>query len=1100
MDRETKRRIKITIVGIIGFIVLVSGFSYAAFRTDITGIEVQSINSGCLKVDMSDNGALSLTNKAPQTDESGLNEAPYTYTLTNTCSVDAYYVTTINVMNDSNLDNVSKIKVALDGDSYLAPTFEGSLSETELVDTSETGVSKTYKLDEGYLAKGETKTFNLRTWIDYDVESISGSLANKLIVLSEAKEGVSISYKTNTAAYSVLSKNDIITNASYRLIAPSDTQTSGAIKTGTSTEPKYYFRGSPNNYISFASKDFRVLSTNGDGSINIVLDSIYSNQTYANVASNLTSFYSTISGEEKYIKTDQKYCEEKTNTGGTYVAVDRVTNYKPTYTCESGNYMTKIGLVSADDLMYAGAKTGTANTSFYLSASSGYYTNTYKSSNTLYSYATSNSLSTTTNTTSNGVKPVITLKANTIIKGEGTSANKFYVSGSYDDINTTYNDTTAPTIVEANVDDRWTNTNKQIEISAKDNVEGSGIAGYIIKTSNTTPSATDSGWEASSAQKYATIQTYDNGTYYAFVKDNNGNISTGKKVVVSKVDKTAPTCSITIDPSGTETTYKTLSVTSTDANLDKTWFYWDHLGNTKTDVIKARENGVYKATVKDLAGNKGSCTATVTSIFIVNKPNLTSNMIPVYYDETNEVWKKADESNVSETYKWYDYNDKMWANSVTVSETNRSTYLNANPGTTIPMDDILTMQVWVPRYKYEVWNYNENGTVASDPQEIKITFEKGTATTGEISCSDSISGTDGAASETCKLKSDNLACTDSTCNGKTYTHPAFTFGTEELEGIWVGKFEVSAPTDNACYISESEANCNVTGITPLVKPDVKSYRRAQVGTFESNIMTMNDSGNKYGFTLTDDTHMMKNMEWGAVAYLSHSKYGTCTDGTCIEININNSSSFYTGRSGGNVGGKTPINGTYTDQTSNTKYNSYGFYTYDGYLLNYNTNTKSSTKNMTKIASTTGNIYGIYDMSGGAFEYVMGNIVSNDGTTMMSGYSTSYNSGYTGIIYDSGSYSSYTGTYSYPENKYIDKYSFGTSYTQRIRSKLGDALKEVYNTSYGWYSDYSYLAGSGYPWIYRGGYYSYGSIAGVFYSGNYFGKASSDSSSRLVITP
>ena len=1059
MDRETKRRIKITIVGIIGFIVLVSGFSYSAFRTDITGIEVQSINSGCLKVDMSDNGSLSLTNKAPQTDESGLNEAPYTYTLTNTCSVDAYYVTTINVMNDSNLDNVSKIKVALDGDSYLAPTFEGSLSETELVDTSETGVSKTYKLDEGYLAKGETKTFNLRTWIDYDVESISGSLANKLIVLSEAKEGVSISYKTNTAAYSVLSKNDIITNASYRLISPSDTQTSGAIKTGTSTEPKYYFRGSPNNYISFASKDFRVLSTNGDGSINIVLDSIYINQTYANVTSNLTSFYSTISGEEKYIKTDQKYCEEKTNTGDTYVAVDRVTNYKPTYTCESGNYMTKIGLVSADDLMYAGAKTGTANTSFYLSASSGYYTNTYKSSNTLYSYATSNSLSTTTNTTSNGVKPVITLKANTIIKGEGTSANKFYVSGSYDDINTTYNDTTAPTIVEANVDDRWTNTNKQIEISAKDNVEGSGIAGYIIKTSNTTPSATDSGWEASSAQKYATIQTYDNGTYYAFVKDNNGNISTGKKVVVSKVDKTAPTCSITIDPSGTETTYKTLSVTSTDANLDKTWFYWDYLGNTKTDVIKARENGVYKATVKDLAGNKGSCTATVTTITTYpNEPVLSDNMIPVYYDETAETWKKADSTNKSSTYKWYDYNDKMWANSVTVSETNRSTYLSANPGTEIPMNDILTMQVWVPRYKYKVWNYNADGTATSSPQEIKITFEKGTATTGEISCTDSISGTDGAASETCKLKETDATCTDSTCNGKTYTHPAFTFGTEELKGIWVGKFETTG---------------TISDIT--IKPDLSSLRNQNVSAFESNMMAMNDSGNKYGFALTDDTHMMKNMEWGAVAYLSHSKYGINK-----EININNSSSYYTGRSGGSTSASFTAEGTY-------KYNEIGTAGADG-----------------PSASTTGNIYGIYDMSGGSDEYVMGNIVSNDGTTMMSGYTNEIDvvahSGYTGILYEDGTYQNYTGL-AYPENKYIDKYSFGTGYTQRIRSKLGDALKEVYNTeNYGWYSDYSILAASSYPWIIRGGYFDFGSNAGVFDSVNDFGSASPDFSSRLVITP
>ena len=619
-----------------------------------------------------------------------------------------------------------------------------------------------------------------------------------------------------------------------------------------------------------------------------------------------------------------------------------------------------------------------------------------------------------------------------------------------------------------------------------------------------------------------------------------------------------------------------------------------------------------------------------------NAPVPTSNMIPVYYDETAEVWKKADKYNSQEKYKWYDYDNKMWANSVTVSETNRSTYLNADPGTEIPMDDILTMQVWVPRYKYKVWNYNENGTVASDPQEIKITFEKGTATTGEISCSDSISGTDGAVSETCKLKSDNLACTDSTCNGKTYTHPAFTFGTEELEGIWVGKFEVSAPTDNACYISESEDNCNVTGITPLVKPDVKSYRYAQVGTFETNIMAMNNSGNKYGFATTIDTHMMKNMEWGAVAYLSHSKYGINK-----EININNSSRFYTGRSGGSTSASKTVEGTYkyneTKQTtttltggttitktvtndttypwtetdglyksstqgikssttnltfsftapSDTTYLSFDWsvssesasYDYIYYTITKDGTTLSGTGTSTKIggttlgttedaltyknvarqleagsyeitftyvkdssgakgtdtgyvknikildsptvnteltpigegkdgpsASTTGNIYGIYDMSGGAYDYVMGNIVSKDGTTMMSGDSNTgdyvgYHSEYTGILYESGTYTSYTGTYSYPENKYIDKYSFGTSDTQRIRSKLGDAVKEVYNTgNYGWYRDDSYLAHSGSPWIGRGAFYVDVFDGGVFISSNYFGNADSFSSSRLVITP
>ncbi|MGM9878874.1 MAG: hypothetical protein ACI31R_02480 [Bacilli bacterium] len=476
-----------------------------------------------------------------------------------------------------------------------------------------------------------------------------------------------------------------------------------------------------------------------------------------------------------------------------------------------------------------------------------------------------------------------------------------------------------------------------------------------------------------------------------------------------------------------------------------------------------------------------------------NAPVLSDNMIPVYYDETAEIWKKADSSNIDETYKWYDYDRKMWANSVTVSETNRSTYLNADPGTEIPMTDILTMQVWVPRYKYKVFNYNADGGTYVKSQEIEITFESGTESTGEISCSDSISVTDGAASETCKLKSTSATCTDSTCNGKTYTHPAFTFGDEELTGIWVGKFEISAPETSACYTSPSKDNCNVTGITPLVKPDVMSYRYAQIGTFETNIMAMNDSGNQYGFATTDDAHMMKNIEWGAVAYLSHSKYGINK-----EININNSSANYTGRSGGNVGGSTPINGTYTDQTSNIGYTDYGFYTYDGYLLNYGTNTKSSTKDMTRVASTTGNIYGIYDMSGGSLESVMGNIVSSDGTTMMSGSGTTYNSGYTGILNNSGSY---TGTYNYPENNYLDKYSFGTSNTQRIKAKLGDGVKEVGSSSeYNWYSDYGYVAWSSYPWFARGSSYRNGADAGIFCSHYSDGYAYGSNSTRVVVAP
>ena len=62
-----------------------------------------------------------------------------------------------------------------------------------------------------------------------------------------------------------------------------------------------------------------------------------------------------------------------------------------------------------------------------------------------------------------------------------------------------------------------------------------------------------------------------------------------------------------------------------------------------------------------------------------NAPVLDSVMIPVYYDETSSTWKKADSTNKSNN--WYDYCEKKWANSVTVSSTNRSKYQSASVGT-----------------------------------------------------------------------------------------------------------------------------------------------------------------------------------------------------------------------------------------------------------------------------------------------------------------------------------------------------------------------------------------------------------------------------------
>ena len=382
-----------------------------------------------------------------------------------------------------------------------------------------------------------------------------------------------------------------------------------------------------------------------------------------------------------------------------------------------------------------------------------------------------------------------------------------------------------------------------------------------------------------------------------------------------------------------------------------------------------------------------------------NAPELDTNMIPIKYDGSNWVYADTSES-------WYNYDNKEWANAVVLNDG-----VNKNVGETITEDEIALWYVWIPRYKYQLFNA-DNGSVAA--QLINIEFERGTASTGTVSCTDAIA-TSGSSSETCTNAS----------NGNWYTHPAFTFGEEEITGFWIGKFEVSGSTD-----------------TITVKPNVSSLRSTSVSEYFTAIQNM-----KTTYGLSGDSHMIKNMEWGAVAYLKQSKYGLGE----TDIGINNNSSYTTG-----------CGATAGSSSSST-------------CEAYNT-----TNGM--LASTTGNIYGVYDMSGGAWEYVMGNMVNSSGAF----------------------YANSSGFSSAPDTKYYDAYTYGTSNTDHVRGKLGDATKETLATfgsnTGGWYSDYAHFVSSSNSWFYRGGDHSHGSDAGVvsFINGN--GGGGGGCSSRTVLVP
>ena len=372
-----------------------------------------------------------------------------------------------------------------------------------------------------------------------------------------------------------------------------------------------------------------------------------------------------------------------------------------------------------------------------------------------------------------------------------------------------------------------------------------------------------------------------------------------------------------------------------------------------------------------------------------NAPELVNNMIPVRYNGTNWVYVNIKE-------EWYDYNSKEWANAVVLNSD-----VTKNVGDTISEDEIALWYVWIPRYKYQLFNANNESV---EEQLINIEFERGTATTGTVSCTDTVSGS-GSSSETCTNAS----------NGNWYTHPAFTFGNEKLTGFWVGKFEISGTTDEI-----------------TIKPNMSSLRSQTVSSFFTAIQNISTT-----YNLSGDSHMIKNMEWGAVAYLKQSKYGLGTEDIFIN---NNGGTFYTGGGSENA---------------------------------YKENLK---------LSTTGNIYGVYDMSGNAWEYVMGNMVDSSG-----------------IFYSSNAGFSIT-----PEDKYYDKYAYGTDYLTHSRGKLGDATKETLLTfgsnNGGWYSDYADFVYSDNSWFLRGGHYADDSKAGVFNFNDANGNSRSGNSSRAVLLP
>ena len=417
------------------------------------------------------------------------------------------------------------------------------------------------------------------------------------------------------------------------------------------------------------------------------------------------------------------------------------------------------------------------------------------------------------------------------------------------------------------------------------------------------------------------------------------------------------------------------------------------------------------------------------SILNGTDPVLKDNLVPVTISEDGTV-KKA---NIYT--EWYNYGNKEWANAVILKD-ETATY---SENEIIPESNIESYFVWIPRYKYQIFdegNYTGLTAIENKVQTINVVFENKDTTPSNGTTKDS-----------------------------WLTHPAFT--SFDSNGFWVGKFETGY--DGATSTAVAQVN-RVDTSKIIIKPNVYSWRNMTVGNMFKN---------SYEYMRDLDSHMMKNTEWGAVAYLQHSAYGSQAS-----VRINNNEAFITGYASTTE----PIKGYNGASIDGNRHEATSIGVDGTYTVNYLNNNSS-------VASTTGNKTGIYDMSGGAWEYVAGYTTGASTVGGSSGITSLYSNFFTDSTY----------------TKYWDKYT-STTNTQYNNKILGDATGEMgpfgsekdpdggTRNKSSWYGDYAFFTNLSSSWFIRSGYWITGTESGIFAFYGITGESYYYITYRIVLTP
>ena len=383
---------------------------------------------------------------------------------------DKTFTLTVNVYADGkvvtdNLDTTNTLDSITVSDCTLDPAFNSATTEYSCTvknnvtsvtvnATATSSKSKVRGLGAKDLVEGKN-TLPIRVIAEDGSEKIYNVNVTR-------KADVASSISIFGKKYEVIDSKPTLTTSSNNTSDASGLYASTDTNTG---KPTYYFRGNvTNNYVKFAGQTWRIVRVNEDGTIRIVMqdginsnaniafNSNYNNYTYmyytnSQAKTTLESWYQTNIGSKKdlasSVASGAYYCEQAkakysdSATSGS-AAMTTYNKYTPDFKCSSdgnnkGVVNASVGLLTYDEVVYAGGYPYSNNDNYYLNNSAIYW---WTMSPAGFSGSGSDvwSVYTTGYIYSCGVlyiprlRPVLILNADTQISdGDGTKENQFTI-------------------------------------------------------------------------------------------------------------------------------------------------------------------------------------------------------------------------------------------------------------------------------------------------------------------------------------------------------------------------------------------------------------------------------------------------------------------------------------------------------------------------------------------------------------------------------------------------------------------------------------------------------------------------------------------------